>query len=145
MKALQEEHVEFREETGQPHEVAALFASTGWTDVIQLEERKLHDAVSGSWKVLSAYRDGKLVGMGRLVSDGHFQAFLCDLIVLPEYRGKGIGSELLKRLLILCRDKQLLSVHLFSARGKSGFYAAHGFQPRPDDAPGMVWAVRDLF
>ncbi len=49
-----------------------------------------------------------------------------DLIVRPDYQGRGIGSRILQELVERCR-----------ARGKAGFYERHGFAARPADAPGM--------
>lgn len=40
----------------------------------------------------------KLVGTGRVVSDGIINAYLCGLGVIPDYRNKGIGMEISKRL-----------------------------------------------
>jgi GNAT superfamily N-acetyltransferase len=59
------------------------------------------------------------------------------VIVVPEVRGHGIGTEIVKRLVARCQEEGLLQVQLFSARGKRGFYERLGFVARPDDGPGM--------
>lgn len=48
---------------------------------------------------VSAICYGKTVGMGRLVGDGAMYWYLQDIIVLPEYQGKGIGKNIVNRLL----------------------------------------------
>ena len=60
-----------------------------------------------------------------------------DLIILPSHQGQGIGSEILSRLVSKCRAAGIRDVQLFSAPGKSTFYAKRGFKARPSDAPGM--------
>ena len=43
--------------------------------------------------------DQRVVGFINAVSDGVFMAFIPLLEVIPEYQGRGIGSELVRRLL----------------------------------------------
>jgi GNAT superfamily N-acetyltransferase len=59
------------------------------------------------------------------------------MIVDPEHQGRGIGSEILNRIVSECRSHNIRDVQLFAAQGKSGFYEKHGFAARPPDAPGM--------
>ncbi|MGM1045906.1 MAG: GNAT family N-acetyltransferase [Bacillota bacterium] len=94
---------------------------------------------------MSAYEEDKLVGIGRIISDGVFQAIICDLIVLTEYQGRGIGSKILKKLLYQCETNEILMVQLFAAKDKNTYYKKFGFEDRPDDAPGMRWQYRNIF
>jgi GNAT superfamily N-acetyltransferase len=77
------------------------------------------------------------VGTGLVLSDGAMHALIVDVIVLPEMRGHGVGTEIMKRLVARCREAGILQIQLFSARGKRGFYERLGFVARPDDGPGM--------
>jgi len=122
-----------------------LVESTGWPGIAEKGPRKMSEALAGSWYIVCAYDGDRLVGSGRVVSDGAHQALICDLIVLPEYQGKGIGSEILTRLLKKCREHDITMVSLFAAQGKGGYYKRFGFEERPHDAPGMRWVKRDLF
>jgi NAD(P)-dependent dehydrogenase (short-subunit alcohol dehydrogenase family)/GNAT superfamily N-acetyltransferase len=45
-------------------------------------------------RVVGLYRDGAQVGFARVVSDGAAFAYLADVYVLPEHRGRGLGLEL---------------------------------------------------
>jgi len=71
------------------------------------------------------------------------QALVMDVIVLPEYQGRGIGKELMKRVMEyldnLSRDGGIF-VNLMSAQGREGFYEQFGFERRPNDkrGPGMT-------
>lgn len=114
-----------------------LFESTGWTTSISISDDSLQRAIENSWYWISVLDDKRLVGIGRIVSDGALYAFLCDMIVLPTYRGQGIGSEILKRLKDKCTAHNIQRVWLFAAEGRADFYLKNGFEVRPEDAPGM--------
>jgi GNAT superfamily N-acetyltransferase len=66
----------------------------------------------------------RLVGVGRAVSDGVFYAIIFDVVVHPEYRGRGIGTEIMKRLIASAHTKRVL---LYAAPGKEPFYRKLGF------------------
>jgi len=55
----------------------------------------------GSYLAVVAIDDstGRVVGFVNMISDGVLTAFIPWLEVLPGYRGQGIGSELMRRIL----------------------------------------------
>jgi GNAT superfamily N-acetyltransferase len=55
-------------------------------------------AIQGSARVMGLYLDGQQVGFARAVSDGVIVAYLADVYVLPGYRGRGLGLELVGEL-----------------------------------------------
>jgi GNAT superfamily N-acetyltransferase len=116
-----------------------LFQTTGWNENYRLSPDELMQALRSSWYVLGAYDNEKLVGFGRLVSDGIVHAMIYDLIVLPEYQGQGIGGKILERLIEKCRETGVRDIQLFCAKGKRSFYEKRDFVVRPDDAPGMQY------
>lgn len=59
---------------------------------------RLEQAIDGSSRVLGLYRDGRQVGFARAVSDGAILAYLADVYVLPEHRGRGLGLELVREM-----------------------------------------------
>jgi len=75
-----------------------LFVSAGWSDS--------EDTYDNSWfkipftnstLVVSAWDNDCLVGVVRVLSDTFGRSVIYDLVVLPEYKNKGIGTELVKR------------------------------------------------
>jgi GNAT superfamily N-acetyltransferase len=130
-------HYEFR--IPKPMDFEKLFATTGWNAEYHLSADELHTAISNSWQVISAYDAEHLVGFGRVVSDTVLHAMIYDLIVDPQYQGKGIGAEILKRLVGSCEAANIRDIQLFSARGKREFYEKRGFRSRANDAPGMEY------
>jgi predicted GNAT family N-acyltransferase len=76
-----------------------------------------------------AYEDGKPIGTGRLLPDGH----IGRMAVLEEWRNRGIGGQLLIKLVEAAKlrgDKEVvLSAQINAAR----FYEAHGFSRHGDE------------
>ena len=52
--------------------------------------------VRESTRVIAAYDGDLLIGFCRVISDGSNMAWLGDVFVYPEYRGRGIGVELVR-------------------------------------------------
>ncbi|HET6603556.1 MAG TPA: GNAT family N-acetyltransferase [Xanthomonadaceae bacterium] len=115
----------------------ALFQATGWNEHYRAEAAELDAALDRSWLVVSAYLGQSMVGIGRVVSDGVLYAMVYDLIVHPRHRGRGIGGELLRRMMATCEIAHIREVQLFCASGLRDWYRGFGFVERPADAPGM--------
>jgi GNAT superfamily N-acetyltransferase len=49
-------------------------------------------------RVVGLYHDGRQVGFARAFSDGVALAYLADVYVLPEHRGRGLGVELVREM-----------------------------------------------
>lgn len=81
---------------------------------------------------VSALCDGKVVGMGRLVGDGAMYWYLQEIIVLPEYQGRGIGKSIVNRLLEHIENSLLpgtgAQIALTAVKGKEPFYEKFGFE-----------------
>lgn len=121
-------------------EFFALFESTGWNEEYKLGPQELHNAIRSSWFVVGAYDGTRLVGFGRVISDGVLHAMIYDVIVDPQYQRSGIGNQVMSKLLAQCNQAGIRDVQLFCAKGKAEFYKKLGFAERPADAPGMELA-----
>ena len=115
----------------------ALFATTGWNRTYCVTVDDCEKVLASSWRTISAYDKGALIGFGRLLCDGVMHAVIFDLIVHPNHQQEGIGSAILRRLVEECESAGIRDIQLFSAEGKEGFYTKHGFSPRPPGASGM--------
>ena len=131
--------LEYRETLPDADAYLELFESTGWNQEYRLTREELRAAASRSWFLLAGYHDGRLVGTGRVVSDGVLHALIVDVIVSPECQGQGIGASIMERLVERCRTARIRDVQLFCAKGKAPFYRRLGFVDRSADAPGMDW------
>ena len=131
--------IEFRPELPTSDQFWNLFQTTGWNEKYKLSADDLAQALRSSWHVLAAFDGDRLIGFGRLVSDGVLHAMIYELIVLPEYQGQGIGGKILEKLVEKCKEAGIRDIQLFCAAGKREFYEKRGFAVRPDDAPGMQY------
>lgn len=73
---------------------------------------------------ITAYDDGKLIGCLRILTDGYFFGTITELLVLPKYQKKGIGS----RLLELARENTPSMLFFGAQPGVEGFYEKNGCQ-----------------
>jgi len=73
------------------------------------------------------YQDGQVIGAGRALADGLDCSYLCDVVVHPEHQGRGIGKEIISRLVGLSKDHK--KIILYANPGKEGFYRKLGFYP----------------
>ena len=55
--------------------------------------------IDGAWRVVGAYVDGAQVGFARAISDGVSLAYLADVYVLTEHRGRGVAQALVARMI----------------------------------------------
>lgn len=72
----------------------ALYNDVGWVNYTS-KPQMLKDSYDNSLKVVSAWDKDELIGIIRVVGDGHSIIYVQDLLVLEKYQGKGIGSKLL--------------------------------------------------
>lgn len=107
-----------------------LFMAVGWSDgsekPFMLENFNV--PFKNSTIVLSAWDDENLIGCIRVLSDKIFRSIIYDLAVMPEYQGKGIGTELVKR----CREYFPDSEWLVETQTADGFYKKIGFKENKD-------------
>jgi GNAT superfamily N-acetyltransferase len=135
--SLDDPVIEYLAELPTPEEFERLYRSSGWTEAFAVPADRLAASLPHAWYAICARRRGQIVGTGLVLSDGVLHALIVDVIVLPQMRGYGVGTEIMKRLVARCQEAGVLQVQLFSARGKRGFYERLGFVARPNDGPGM--------
>jgi GNAT superfamily N-acetyltransferase len=83
-KVLPEEHV------------IALYSALKWSSADK--PKVLLRALANSHTVISAWHGNKLVALGNAISDGYLVVYYPHLAVLPDYQGKGIGTEIVRRM-----------------------------------------------
>jgi GNAT superfamily N-acetyltransferase len=82
-------------------------------------------AFEASHTSVFAYHADRLIGFGRAISDGVYQAAVYDCAVLPEFQGKGIGKIIMNKIL---SQLSHCNVILYASPRKEGFYQTHGFR-----------------
>ena len=120
---------------------AALRVAVGWN---LLPVAAMERGLQGALYSVCVYRAEQLVGFGRILGDGGIYFYLQDVIVLPEFQGRGLGQQIMEKLMgyLQANAQAGAFVGLMAARGAEGFYLKYGFERRGEDRPGMyrVWA-----
>lgn len=75
-----------------------------------------------------AFWQGQQVGFARMVTDKATFAYLCDVYVLEEHRGRGLAQELMSHI-VRHPDLQGLRRMMLATRDAHGLYAKYGFTP----------------
>ena len=104
-----------------------LYESLGWNDFLNLPPKRLLQAMKQSIYAVYVYSDDKLIGTGRIISDGYINAYVCGLGVLPDYRNQGIGADIMKTLKGFC-IKQNLHMQFICEDKLVSYYARLGFK-----------------
>lgn len=124
-------------------ELAELYGAVGWAAYTR-DLDALERALEGSTRVVTARRDGRLVGLARVVSDRATIAYLQDVLVLPEEQRNGVGTRLVTEALVpfaSVRQKVLLTD---DEPGQRAFYESLGFAEIRDLDDGSLRAFVKL-
>lgn len=78
--------------------------------------------------VFGVYDNDRQIGLARIVTDYATFAWLCDVYILEEYRGRGIGKWLMETILTH-PDLKGLRRFLLVTRDAHGLYNKYGFTP----------------
>ncbi len=111
-------------------QLTMLFNAVGWERRTANRER-LAQLVRGSLHVVSAWDGDRLVGFARAISDGAFNAYISTVAVLPDYQKRGIGRELIRRLLD-GRDSVQFVLHANDRAYPFYLHLDLGFEPFED-------------
>lgn len=114
------------------HLTGGFFAASGWPTFPSPETHLRLLAASHAVELAVDDATGQVVGFVNAVSDGVLAAYIPLLEVLPAYQGRGIGSELVRR--VLDRLGHLYMVDLLCEPELQPFYARLGMTP----AAGML-------
>ncbi|CAN7259971.1 GNAT family N-acetyltransferase [Pseudorhodoferax sp. LjRoot39] len=71
------------------------------------------------------YDGARLVAAGRVLADGADCAYVCDIAVLPEQQGTGLGKQVVQHLVDAARGHR--KILLYAVPGKEPFYRRFGF------------------
>ena len=110
-------------------DIEQLFLSVNW--VSGKYPSRLYKALMNSSTVLTAWDDGNLVGLARVLDDSEMVAFIHYVLVNPKYQGMGIAGKMIESIKIKYKD--YLYIELMPEECKNAtFYEKHGFKIMPD-------------
>ncbi|MDQ1829304.1 GNAT family N-acetyltransferase [Massilia scottii] len=105
-----------------------------WEELSALYKVALGDKSAANLKIVftnSRYRcfvheDGRVIGVGRALADGVDTSYVCDVAVLPQYQGTGLGKQIVAKLVALSHGHK--KILLYAVPGKEPFYQKFGFR-----------------
>lgn len=109
----------------EPVDVAAVFNASGirrpTKDLARIERM-----FANADLILSAWHEGKLIGVCRALTDFSYCCYLSDLAVANAYQNQGIGRELIARVQASIGDE--VALILLSAPEAMEYYPKVGFE-----------------
>lgn len=122
------------------YELEELCTAVGWS---RRPLRKVKKAIEHSFLVASMWEvrgnTRRLVGFARATSDHAFNATIWDVVVHPDFQGKGLGKALMKYMIKKLRNEDISNITLFADPHVLDFYRGLGFTSDPEGIKGMFW------
>ncbi|MBD2464284.1 GNAT family N-acetyltransferase [Oscillatoria sp. FACHB-1407] len=122
------------------YELEELCDAVGWS---RRPLRKVKKAIQHSFLVVSMWEQRgaqkRLIGFSRATSDHAFNATIWDVVVHPEFQGKGFGKALMKQMIKKLRSEDISNITLFADPHVVDFYRGLGFMSDPEGIKGMFW------
>lgn len=123
-------------------DIVELYKSAGWWKEVPEARAIIPDMIRGSFCFMIAQSpEERVVGMARAISDGYSDAYIQDVVVLPSYRGQGIGRELIRRVTQYCVQRKIAWIALVAEPGTRAFYEELGYVPLAGYQP-MLYGKR---
>ena len=88
-----------------------LLWETVWGQAPSLEQTRL--AMEHTLFRVSIFDDDTIIAMARMIGDMGLDYYIKDVIVRPEYQGKGIGRMLINELMKFVNDNGISGTQIF--------------------------------
>ncbi len=122
----------------QKKQMLALYHAEKWWPESIDDPNRIDQIINGSHCILVASLDTEIIGMGRALSDSTGDAYLHDITVKINHRKKGIGNEIVARLMNRLKDDGISWVGLIAERGSFSFYKKQNFRIMENSAPMFI-------
>ena len=94
--------IEYLSALKKPEDTINLYKSLEWYQLPGYTDEDIAKA-NASFYSIYAYDGDKLIGLGRVASDGLIAAVMSGICVRNDYRRHGIGAEIVRRLVEYCQ------------------------------------------
>jgi ribosomal protein S18 acetylase RimI-like enzyme len=134
---MKESEIEIRFVKSWPEDdIVKLYKVGGWWKDSYYKS-VIQQLIKGSFcfAVVIDKKTEKTIGMGRVLSDSVSDGYIQDLVILPEYRKKGIGKKLTCSLINYCKSKGITWIALVSEPNQENFYKKIGFKEMKNYTP----------
>ena len=114
--------------------ICDLYKIAGWWKE-SCSSDQISKLISGSFSFLTAWNEDKLVGFGRVISDGFNDAYIQDVYVDENYRKQGVAGTIISKLAEYCNSKKINWIALIAAPGSVTMYEKLGFEKMINHTP----------
>ena len=136
--------IRYIEKTPTATEFNTLTESVDWGT---RENRIVEEALRNTLYSLCVYDEDKLIGYGRIIGDKTIFLYIQDIMVIPEYQGRQIGTGIMNKLLERIDEYKKINpdirTYLGASKGKESFYEKFGFISRPNEDLGAGMILYD--
>lgn len=104
----------------------------------------VEEALKNTLYSVTIYDDNKIIDYGRLIGDKTIFLYIQDVMVIPEYQNKKIGTKIMNLLIDKVNEYKKINpnirTYLGASKGKEKFYEKFGFKTRSsvDLGEGMI-------
>ena len=104
--------------------IGDLRRSVGWPGM----DDYYNNPLMTSYFHIACYDDDRLIGYVDTVSNGLTDAYIQDLMVHPDYHGKGIGTDLMNQIIARLKEKNIFMISvIYGTEELASFYKRFGF------------------
>jgi GNAT superfamily N-acetyltransferase len=127
-----------------PEELLGLLRAVGWARHDQADTDRAARSLAGARFGVVAVASNQVVGSGMVLGDGATFAYLKDIVVHPEWQGRGIGTRIVGALVAALRRPRPdgMLVTLFTGQHLAEFYERSGFTG-PEKLYGMSLMIEE--
>jgi ribosomal protein S18 acetylase RimI-like enzyme len=122
------------------YDLEELCDAVGWS---RRPLRKVKKAIHYSFIVISMWEQRgtqkRLIGFSRATSDHAFNATIWDVVIHPDFQGRGLGKALMRQMIKSLRNEDISNITLFADPHVVDFYRGLGFMADPEGIKGMFW------
>lgn len=110
-------------ETVSVKALSNLREAIGWNRM----EREYENPLMTSYYHIAVYEEDELIGYVDCVSNGVTDAYIQDLMVHPDYQGKGVGTDLMNKMITHLKEKRIYIISVVFEECLKPFYDKFGF------------------
>ena len=127
------------EDAIEVNEVIEIYKANDWSSADRPTE--LVKALRNSHSLVTARKNGKLVGLANAISDGYLVVYYPHMLIHPDYHGQGIGRRIMQAMFE--RYESFHQQMLTAVVEAVGFYEKVGFERAGQTVPMWIYEGND--
>lgn len=96
----------------------------------------VEEALKNTLSAICVYNDNEIIGSARIIGDKTIFLYIQDVMVIPEYQNKNVGTNIMNKILEIIKGYKEINpnirVYLGASKGKEEFYKKFGFITRDE-------------